>query len=417
MSSKIQKQKKIFTLLNSKFSSLAEESASHVSQILEDEPENSLKNSQYRLIDKVYNFYKSIIQNINGGLITLDLEGEITFVNRIAAQKLGYLINELLGKNISDLFGEDDDSQKILRMLFVPGKRIDEKEVSFLQKDGGRIIVGLTTSPIHDEDNQFDGIVLLFRDVTEVSHLKLQIERMERLALLGELSAGIAHEIRNPLAGIKAAAQVLEETFAEEDKRVQIVERIVREVDKANRLLTEFFKFARPTKPKLNFYDLDMIIDGVYLLLAPKMLKRNIEFSTGFGKGVPRAYIDETQLEQVFINIFLNAIDSMPKGGSLKIVTSAKKFHVLDNEKEKLAVNNNELNYALVEISDTGIGISRDNLEKIFNPFFTSKAEGLGLGLSICSRLIEENGGKIDVVSEEGKGTTFILALPAFIHK
>ncbi len=417
MSSKIQKQKKIFTLLNSKFSSLAEESASHVSQILEDEPENSLKNSQYRLIDKVYNFYKSIIQNINGGLITLDLEGEITFVNRIAAQKLDYLINELLGKNISDLFGEDDDSQKILRMLFVPGKRIDEKEVSFLQKDGSRIIVGLTTSPIHDEDNQFDGIVLLFRDVTEVSHLKLQIERMERLALLGELSAGIAHEIRNPLAGIKAAAQVLEETFAEEDKRIQIVERIVREVDKANRLLTEFFKFARPTKPKLNFYDLDMIIDGVYLLLAPKMLKRNIEFSTEFGKGVPRAYIDETQLEQVFINMFLNAIDSMPKGGSLKIGTSAKKFHVLDNEKEKLAVNNNELNYALVEISDTGTGISKENLEKIFNPFFTSKAEGLGLGLSICSRLIEENGGKIDVVSEEGKGTTFILALPAFIHK
>lgn len=413
MTTKIEKQKQIFTLLNDKFSDLfaQEPGGSAPSHANPAEPK------QTQLIDKVYNFYKSIIQNINGGLITLDLTGEITFVNRIAAEMLGYEIEELPGMHIGDLFGDDDISQKFLRVMFIPGKRTDEREVSFQRKDHKRIIVGLSSSPIHDENNKFDGVVLLFRDLTEVRHLKMQVERMERLALLGELSAGIAHEIRNPLAGIKAGAQILEDSFGADDFRYQIVERIVREVDKANRLLKEFFKFARPTKPKFKFHDVEMIIDGVYLLLAPKMQKRNIQFIPDFGTEVPQVYIDETQFEQVILNLFLNSIDAMQAGGKLKVSTFKKRLRVLDKEKEKLDVPNNDLNYVLVEISDTGSGISKENIGKIFNPFFTTKADGIGLGLSICSRLMEENGGKIDVVSEIDKGTTFILALPAFIHR
>lgn len=413
MTTKIEKQKQIFTLLNDKFSDLfAQEQKASINNRV-----NLAEAKQTQLIDKVYNFYKSIIQNINGGLITLDLTGEITFVNRIASKMLGYEVEELLGMHIGDLFGNDDISQKFLRVMFIPGKRADEREVSFQRKDQKRIIVGLSSSPIHDENNQFDGVVLLFRDLTEVRHLKMQVERMERLALLGELSAGIAHEIRNPLAGIKAGAQILEDSFGADDFRYQIIERIVREVDKANRLLKEFFKFARPTKPKFKFHDVEMIIDGVYLLLAPKMQKRNIQFIPDFGTDVPQVYIDETQFEQVILNLFLNSIDAMQGGGKLKVSTFKKRLRVLDKEKEKLNVSDNDLNYVLVEISDTGSGISKENIGKIFNPFFTTKADGIGLGLSICSRLMEENGGKIDVVSEIDKGTTFILALPAFIHR
>lgn len=415
MSTKLEKQKQIFTFLNQKYSNLLENSPVDV-QKKNSVEETSEEQQRQSLLNKVYNFYRSIIQNINGGLITIDLKGEITFVNRAAAQMLGYEVEEILGEHISELFYDDDESQKCLRVLFLPGKRIDEKEVSFRQKDSSSIFVGLNTSPLHDEDNKFDGVVLLFRDLTEVRHLKLQIERMERLALLGELAAGIAHEIRNPLAGIKAAAQVLEESFGADDFRYQIVERIVREVDKSNRLLKEFFKFAKPTKPKLNFHDIEMIIDGVYLLLAPKIKKRTINFFTDFNSDVPQVYVDETQLEQVILNLFLNAVDAMPGGGILTVSTFRKKLRVLDKEKEKLDVSDNELNYVIVEISDTGRGIKEEDLDKVFNPFFTTKTEGLGLGLSICSRLVEENGGKLDVTSEVGKGTTFVLALPAFIH-
>ena len=416
MQSKLEKQKQIFQLLNQQFSNLLEDISGSNSTALAPQKQQDGESSQIQLLDKVYNFYKSIIQNISSGLLTLDLDGEITFANRMAADMLGYEVKDLLGRYVTDLFPEDEETRKFLKSMFIPGKKVDEKEIVFRKKDGSNIIVGVSASPIHDENNKFDGVILLFRDLTEIRHLKLQVERMERLALLGELSAGIAHEIRNPLAGIKAAAQVLEESFGADDFRNQIIARIVREVDKANRLLQEFFKFARPTKPKLNFHDIEMIIDGVYLLLAPKMQKRNIQFQADFGSNVPRVFVDETQIEQVILNIFLNAIDAMPKGGILRVATYRKKLKLLDEEKDRFQINKSEIEYVLVEISDTGIGIPEEDLDKIFNPFYTTKTEGVGLGLSICSRLITENGGKIDVTSKVNEGTTFVLALPAFIH-
>ncbi|GAB4369406.1 MAG: nitrogen fixation sensor histidine kinase GnfL [Calditrichia bacterium] len=417
MNSKLEKQKQIFSILNNKFSNLLDEQVDTLSDGNRQKNNPQTQPVDLRLVDRVYNFYRSIIQNINSGLITLDLAGDITFANRTAAKMLGYDVKELLNRHIGELFADDEESRKYLKIMFLPGKRTDDKEVAFRHRDGKTFMVGLSSSPIHDENNKFDGIVLLFRDLTEIRHLKMQVERMERLALLGEISAGIAHEIRNPLAGIKAAAQILEGSFGEDDFRFQIIERIIREVDKANRLLQEFFKFARPTKPKFKFHDIEMIIDGVYLLLAPKMQKRNIQFAPDFGSEVPQVFIDETQIEQVILNLFLNAIDAMPNGGVLKVSTFQKKLRILDKEKEKLNVNDNHLHYVLMEISDTGVGIPEDCIGKIFNPFYTTKTEGVGLGLSICSRLIEENGGKIDVVSKVGKGTTFIVALPAFIHR
>ncbi len=415
MNPKLEKQKQIFSLLNHKFGALLDDSGVQISEQSVGEKEFSTL-AETKLINKVYNFYRSIIQNINEGLITADLDGEITFANKAAARILGFNNNDLPGKPISDVFSEDRESQRCLRSVFLPGKNISDKEVSLIRKDSQKILAGLSSSPLHDEDNKFDGVVVLFRDLTEVYHLRKQLERMERLALLGELSAGIAHEIRNPLAGIKTSAQVLEESFGKDDFRYQMVERIVREVNKANRLLKEFFKFAKPTKPKLNFCDVEMIIDGVYLLLAPKMQKRKIHFLTDFDRKVPQVYVDETQLEQVFINLFLNSIDALPGGGEIKIKTYDKQIRLLDKQKEKLSVQDNELNYVLVEVSDNGEGIPSENVNKIFNPFFTTKTEGVGLGLSICNRMVEENGGKIDVSSVMNQGTTFTLALPAFVH-
>ncbi|GAB4327631.1 MAG: nitrogen fixation sensor histidine kinase GnfL [Calditrichia bacterium] len=416
MSSKIAKQKQIYSLLSSKFGNLLEptEQAGEATfnAVLEKVPQ------EYPgLLDKVYNFYRSIIQNINSGLMTVDLSGEITFANKWAAQLLGYPLKELMGLHLEEILLDTPESEKLLRTLFLPGKRIDDREVGFRTKKGTELTVGLSSSTLRDENNEFNGIVLLFRDLTEIRHLQKQLERMERLALLGELSAGIAHEIRNPLAGIKASAQILEESFGQDDFRLQMVRRIIREVDKSNRLLKEFFKFAKPTRPKLKFSDVEMIIDGVYLLLAPKFQKRNIQFITDFSAETPQIYVDETQIEQVVLNLFLNAIDAMPNGGKLSVRTMPKKLRILDAEQEKLDVMDNELQYVILEITDTGQGIAAKDLEKIFNPFFTTKNEGVGLGLSICSRLIEENGGKIDVASKVNVGTTFVLALPAFIHK
>jgi PAS domain S-box-containing protein len=416
MTSKIKKQKQIFSLLNNRFAGFLEANDSENSIPYEKGDESTDTYDQDLLLNKVYNFYKSIIQNINSGLIAIDLQGQITFVNQPAAKMLGYDREELIRKNIYEIFNEDEASQKCLRLLFLPGKKIDDKEVTFRKKNNTSILVGLNVSPIHDENNKFDGIVLLFRDLTEIRELKLQIERMEHLALLGELSAGIAHEIRNPLAGIKASAQILQDGVDDERLQQKIIDRMIREVDKANRLLKEFFKFAKPTKPNLKFHDLELIIEGVYLLLKSKFQNKNIEFSIEYETGIPQIFVDDTQIEQVIINLFLNGIDAMPNGGKLKINTFKKQLHVLENT---VSINNvdGKMDYVILQITDSGAGIEKKNLEKIFNPFFTTKVDGLGLGLSICSRLTQENGGKIDVRTESGNGTTFTLALPAFIHK
>jgi PAS domain S-box-containing protein len=416
MGSKISKQKQIFSLLHNKYGNLWGNSATEVDDLQISKSEKFSHGYSSHLINKVYNFYKSIIQSLNSGLIALDLGGEITFINQMAAQMLDYSKEELLGKNIKEIFSKDDASQKCMRAIFIPHKHIDDREVNLKKQNGTIISVGLSSSQIHDENNNFDGIIILFRDLTEIQHLKSQVERMDRLALMGELAAGIAHEVRNPLAGIRASAQLLQEGVKNEKFQKDIVERIIREVDKANKLLKEFFKFAKPSKPNLKFHDIEILIEDVHLLLSPQMKRQKVQFNMNMGEHIPKVFVDETQLEQVFMNIFLNAIEAMPEGGSINISTCCKKFDIMGKKVDIEKEPNNQLNFVIVEISDTGVGIAQDNIEKIFNPFYSSKPTGLGLGLSISSRLVDENGGNIDVSSKIGKGTTFKIALPAFIH-
>ncbi len=228
---------------------------------------------------------------------------------------------------------------------------------------------------------------------------------MDRLATLGELSAGIAHEIRNPLAGIKTSAQVLEESFSPGDFRSQLVSRIVKEIDRSNKLLQRFFNFAKPNRPKPGFHSLKNIVDGVFLLLAPRLMKRKIEYSCEIEEGLPNIYIDESQFEQVILNLFLNAYDAMPDGGNLNVKTWYDKSGRVMAEQESKGV-------VIILISDTGKGISQEKLERIFDPFYTSKSDGVGLGLSISSRLLEENQSKIEVNSVPGEGSAFKIMLP-----
>ena len=152
-------------------------------------------------------------------------------------------------------------------------------------------------------------------------------------------------------------------------------------------------------------------------MLKSKFQYKNIEFATKYETGIPQIFVDDTQIEQVIINLFLNGIDAMPNGGRLNINTFKKQLHILENSVNSANNVDGKMDYVILQITDSGAGIEKKNLEKIFNPFFTTRVDGLGLGLSICSRLTQENGGKIDVQTEPGNGTTFMLALPAFVHK
>lgn len=367
---------------------------------------------KYKVVERVYKFYRNIIQNMSSLLICIDMNGSITFLNANAGSTLGYEVEELLGRNLVDLFADPDKTGKMLDLILIPNKRFESKEVKLVSKDGHQIPIGFSTSPLVEKEQQI-GVIITFRDLTEINLMRKQVERMDRLATLGELATGIAHEVRNPLGGIKTAAQVLEESFEEHDRRIELVSRIVREIDRVNNLLTDFFKFAKPIKPSRDYCDVESIIDGIYLLLAAQMNTRGIRFKEEFSGVIPKIFADVHQIEQVFMNIMLNAIQAMPNGGDLNVKVYTTTLgdqgghHPWSEE-----TFDKKLPFVAVDISDTGSGIPRENLERIFNPFFTTKSEGMGLGLSICTRLVAENNGNIFVDSEPGRGSRFTVILP-----
>ncbi len=361
---------------------------------------------RFRELEKVFDFHRGLIQNISSGLVTINMQAEITFMNRAALRIFGYEYLSTQGMPVASLFADRNEAETIIDTVLNKQNMLESKEVHFITKNGEIFPVGFTTSLLmQPEQNQIAGVLFVFKDISDTTNLRHQIERMDRLATLGELSAGIAHEIRNPLAGIKSSAQVLEESFSPGDFRAQLASRIVKEIDRSNELLKRFFNFARPSKPMQDWHNVEMILDGVYLLMAPRFKKKNISFKKDFAENLPQVYVDESQIEQVILNLFLNAVDAMPEGGSISVKTSLKNIHdpLTDKIRERQIV---------VTVADSGRGIPPEKIEKIFNPFYTSKNDGVGLGLSISTRLLEENGGRITVESELGKGAIFSIFLP-----
>jgi len=356
-------------------------------------------------LENVYQFHKGIVQNISSGIVTVDFSGNITFINHTALKVVEYEYQDLINKPVNQLFADLYEAEEILMDLLKNKNMFESKEVNLVTKTNKIIPIGFSTSILQSKDSKFEGVVLLFRDLTNLINFRKQMERMERLATLGEVSAGIAHEIRNPLAGIKTSAQVLEESFSPNDFRAQLVSRIVKEIDRSNELLKKFFRFAKPSRPEQDFIDIEKIIESVQLLLVSRMKKRKIEFKSNHEVDLPKVFVDESQIEQVIVNLLLNAMDSIENSG--KIFVSTRLSKIKSDSKDKT-----EQEMVLVQIQDTGEGIEDEIIEKIFNPFFTTKNEGVGMGLAISSRLVEENGGRLEVNSELGKGSSFLLFLP-----
>ncbi|MBD3225380.1 MAG: hypothetical protein GF313_11655, partial [Caldithrix sp.] len=226
-----------------------------------------------------------------------------------------------------------------------------------------------------------------------------QVERIDRLAMLGELSTGIAHEIRNPLAGIKSSAEVIGESLSPGDFRAPLIERVIREVDRSNELLKRFFDFARPVKPNPEFCSINEIIEAVALLIDKRLNRKKIRLERTYAEKLPQIYVDSAQIEQILMNLILNAAEAIERDGKIAL-------------RSRPVVKEGSLKGILIEVQDNGCGIAPDNLEKIFNPFYTGKSKGVGLGLSICMRLIRENGGQLTVESTQGEGSIFYLIIP-----
>jgi signal transduction histidine kinase len=228
---------------------------------------------------------------------------------------------------------------------------------------------------------------------------KSYIRRADRLASLGALTAGLAHEIRNPLVAIKTFTQLLPERLEDEEFRNQFLNIASSEVDRISSLVNELLEFARPSDPRLEFEDINGILDGMILLVSTESKKKHVEVSKNFTPDLPPVKIDREQIKQVFLNILLNAIEATPEDGQIRVRT--RSFVKPGGE-----------TFVQVEFTDNGQGIPRDYIEEIFNPFFTTKNKGSGLGLSISNQIVQDHHGYIFVESELNRGTSFFVNLP-----
>jgi len=338
-----------------------------------------------------------ILRGIGSGIVTMDLQGNIASWNPAAEMITGYGYHdirdrwqEVFGESIKGIFGHTDSLKE--RPFRFNGR--------ILKKDGATAILGMTASLLKDDSNSVRGIILIFQDVTKIVEMEEQVRRQERLATVGSLAAGIAHEIRNPLASISGSIQVLQGELALRGDNKDLMDIVVRETDRLNMIITEFLEYARPKTGHTDQIELLSIIDETLMLLKnSKECASGITITRMVSPEI-RLKGDAQRLRQVFWNLLINACQAMSTAGTVS-VTAQPFSHVED-----------DTIWCEIIVSDTGSGIDQEHRERIFDPFFTTKRGGTGLGLAIVYRIIEDHGGVITVDSEPGKGTRFNIRLP-----
>ena len=364
-----------------------------------------LKAKQYDL-DQLELLNRNIVQSINTGLITLNNQLEISYINPAVEQISGFGSRDLEGIHIGDIFpkivpylsisdsgGDNDDMPQ-------PQKGID---VDFDRRDGTRLHLGFSQSILKDPGGDEIGLILIFQDLTEFRQMQEQVRRMDRLAVAGELAAGIAHEIKNPLASLSGSIQMLRDEVDFGPMQQRLMDITMREAERLNALVNEFLLFSRPEKAVDRSVEVNEVIeDTLEMLKNSPELSRPIRIEKTLSKNL-WVHIDSQRLQQVIWNLVLNAVQEMKNSGRLSLATAIRTKRGSGDAQEKLAE---------ISISDTGSGILPENQGKVFDPFFTTKDQGTGLGLTIVHRIVENYDGKIYLDSDGRSGTTFTLHFP-----
>ena len=357
-------------------------------QLKEKEKElERLKAQAEHRAETVESLTEDILQCVSNGVITFDVEGRITTVNRAAAEMLGIDRAASAGRSCRDIIPSDPLCKLIGEALesHVPSRRMEVR----IARDGSPMWLGFNTALLLDRQGKGLGVILSFSDLTEVKRLQEQIELKERLTALGEMSAGIAHELRNPMAVIAGYLNLLSK---KQDAGGQAVIRDIHaEIEGMNRIIGDLLTFARPTAlNRVTVSVRELLQSCVETALQSRQqeaIRTELELED------VQATVDEGLMRQALVNIILNAAEAMPDGGTLTVRARADRD-------------------IAISIHDTGPGIAPENLKRIFLPFFTTKDKGVGMGLALAHKVVTAHGGRIEADSGEGRGTTFTVTLP-----
>ena len=348
----------------------------------------NLKN-KHQFLETEYNQLRNeIFSDLGLGVLTVNEVGKITYLNKEAQELL--LVRENWDTAGTRVF------QPLLQETLSNHTHFKQHQVQ-IPFPGGARIYSVNTAPLFHEEGGLSGAVCVFQDETRKRVLENELLQMEKFSLVAELAAGIAHEIRNPITTLRGFLQILSKEFRAETRGAEYCAMMIEEIDRANTILKEFLLLTKPTAPKVREADLHVVLEEIFLLIESKSLLENVEIRKCYAKKLPLVMVDPAQMKQVFLNLATNAIQAMPDGGHLTISTS---------EEEGKAV---------VRFSDTGFGMEESQMKKIFDPFFSTKEQGTGLGLTISYRLIEAHNGKLSAESTPGKGSVFTVELPVIL--
>lgn len=333
-----------------------------------------------------------IIENAADGVIAIDRQGDVTTMNPAAEMITGYTLNELVGRPYATLFSDPHFASPVLDTL-AHGTEHLAQEVSFPARDR-TIELSVTTSRIHNPDGELIGALVIFSDLTARKETQRRLAQTERLATLGELMAGVAHEVRNPLTAIRGYVQIIRQQTSLPVHQ-EYLSVVLKEIDSINRVIQQLLDFSRPRQSQWQQVLLNSLIEETLILVQTSGVQARIAFNVEQDKGLPAIVADRELLKQVILNILINAVQAISTRGEIRIRTwqySATQQAVM--------------------IEDNGCGIDIALQKKIFDPFFTTKASGTGLGLALSQRIINAHQGDIRVASIPGCGATFTLILP-----
>jgi two-component system sensor histidine kinase PilS (NtrC family) len=378
-----------------------------------------LKKKKKELIQKQvdYNqletFNRNIIQSLDSGLLTIDLSGNINFLNRTGEKILGRNGEGLKDTSIYDLFPKINQViEQVEKKVSEPFSDYQRYETLLTNQDGGKIHLGFSISPLTDPQGSLIGQTLIFQDITKFKEMEEQMKRVDKMAAVGLLAAGMAHEIRNPLASLSGSIQMLKTELTLDDDQRHLMEITLRESERLNALITDFLLFAQPPQTHKTLYPLGRILDETLdLFLHSPSFHDGIRLLRPSDHEEIRASIDPDQMKQAFWNLLINAAQSMSNGGEIHVQLGKGNAWGVTTLPLSSQLRGKE--WVKISIVDSGKGIAPEEKEKIFEPFFTTKDNGTGLGLSIVHKIIENHNGLIKVESELGRGSTFTIFLPA----
>jgi PAS domain S-box-containing protein len=358
--------------------------------------------STRRTLEAVKGLARNILESIPTGVITVNSSGHVTAVNPAATVTLKRSTDTLLGQSYEDVFIEGDMIRLVLDGALQNHRHVDHHDMPY-DTDGQTRTIRVTTADLTGDDERSAGVIVLLKDVTELLNLERRVRVADKLAGLHTLSAGVAHELRNPLSAIDLNLHLFEDELRVETQPSSRVDKYLRvlnaETRRLSAILDNFMKFARPGSLRLHAIDTGQLLSHIMSLLQYEAQDRRIQLLAKAPDTLPALMGDETEISQVLVNIIVNAFQAMPEGGVCNVIARGIKA----DEKE----------WVELTVQDSGKGIKKEELARLFEPFYTTKTAGSGLGLAIAYRIVQDHEGTIQVSSAPGVGTTVVVKLPA----